>query len=86
MTTIDPITEATCTLCVEGMSCGGCARGVERAARPVDGVTDASVDLAHGRATVRFDPSHARVEQIVAAIAAVGYRSRPESVEQGATS
>ena len=38
---------------VEGMHCASCVSRIEDAVRHVDGVTEASVNLATGRATVR---------------------------------
>lgn len=43
------------TLRVTGMTCGGCARAVERAAASVPGVRAARVDLAAGTLTVEGD-------------------------------
>lgn len=66
-----PAAEARETvLMVEGMTCGGCARRVEAALRAVDGVEQATVDLAAARATVRgtADPP-----TLIAALDAAGY-------------
>jgi len=37
---------------VEGMTCGGCARSVDRALRKLDGVVNVTVDLEGRRAQV----------------------------------
>lgn len=40
---------------VEGMSCNHCRQHVQNALSAVDGVTEADVDLASGRAEVKLD-------------------------------
>jgi P-type Cu+ transporter len=66
-------------LAVEGMTCASCVRRIERALGRLDGVSEAGVNLATGRARVAFDPSVTTVEQVGAAIEKAGYRvgSRP---------
>lgn len=61
-------------LAVEGMTCGSCARTVERALMRVSGVRHAAVDLARGHAYVEGD---ARPADLVPAIKAAGYEARP---------
>jgi len=56
---------------VEGMTCGGCAKHVERALKSVAGVTSATVDLAKGLATVEGNASQ---EALAASVAEAGYR------------
>lgn len=55
---------------VKGMTCGGCARHVEKAARETPGVTGASVDLAAGTVTVTGD---AEACDLAARVAEAGY-------------
>ncbi|WP_422346808.1 heavy metal translocating P-type ATPase [Stenotrophomonas sp. DR009] len=61
---------ATVELAVEGMTCASCVGRVERALLAVPGVSQASVNLATERATVR---GVAGVDALVAAIDKVGY-------------
>ncbi len=42
---------------VTGMTCASCVRRVEKALGKVEGIQDASVNLATEQATVRFDPA-----------------------------
>jgi len=49
----------TIELSVTGMTCGGCAKSVERALRGVAGVAQVTVDLAGGSATVQPAPGEA---------------------------
>jgi Au+-exporting ATPase len=60
-------------LAIEGMTCASCVGRVERALKAVDGVSDATVNLATERATIRGGD----VQALVAAVAAAGYQSRP---------
>ena len=58
---------------VRGMTCGNCARSVERKLSTSPGVTSARVDLAGGSATVEFDADHTKLPDLVAAIEQLGY-------------
>ncbi|HVM45947.1 MAG TPA: heavy-metal-associated domain-containing protein [Candidatus Thermoplasmatota archaeon] len=55
---------------VSGMTCGHCAKTVERAARSVPGVEDARADVAAGALTVR---GSADARAVAAAVRASGY-------------
>jgi len=57
---------------VEGMTCASCVRRVERALEKVDGVSDATVNLATERATIEHDPA-VDVETLRAAVEKAGY-------------
>jgi copper ion binding protein len=60
---------------IEGMTCGGCVRSVEKALGRVAGVSSTQVDLAQGKAMVEadngLDPS-----ALVAAVEDAGYDAR----------
>ncbi|WP_034383860.1 heavy metal translocating P-type ATPase [Deinococcus sp. YIM 77859] len=58
---------------VQGMTCASCVGRVERALKKVDGVVEASVNLATERATVQYLPSSVRPGQLKAAIREAGY-------------
>ena len=68
----------TVELAVEGMTCASCVGRVEKALKAVPGVTDATVNLATERATVR---GAASVEALVTAIQNAGYEA--EAVDSG---
>src|SRR6187551_1652165 len=68
---------------VSGMDCASCVAHVEKAARKVGGVEACSVNLARGRAVVRFDPAQTDIEKVAAAITDSGYPAHAE-VETGA--
>jgi len=55
---------------VTGMTCGGCAKHVEKALRAVPGVTEVTVDLANGAASVEGTASF---ELLAASVGAAGY-------------
>ena len=55
---------------VQGMTCGGCAKHVEKALRSVPGVTQVAVDVAGGTATVE---GTATFEAMASSVAAAGY-------------
>ena len=67
-------------LAVEGMTCASCVGRVEKALRAVAGVSEATVNLATERATIR---GSADTSSLIAAVEAAGYSARPI---QGASS
>ncbi len=71
-------------LAVTGMSCAGCAANLERALRELDGVSEASVNLATARATVLFDPRLVDTAGLAEAVRGAGYGVAASPEEQGA--
>ena len=63
----------TLKLTVHGMTCGNCARSVERKLAATPGVTKASVDLQATRATVEYDSDLVKPEVLLNAIRSLGY-------------
>ena len=61
---------------VNGMTCGGCTGGVQRALSKLDGVTHAEVTLSPGLATVVIDPTKVTPAQIEWAITHLGYPAK----------
>ena len=76
-TTGDAVSAGTVELAVEGMTCASCVGRVEKALKSVPGVTEAVVNLATERATVR---GVAAVAALLAAVDKVGYEARPVDV------
>lgn len=64
---------ATTLYKVEGMTCGGCQRHVEKALKAISGVSMVQIDLAKGTATVEGDASF---ETLAASLQAEGYTLR----------
>ncbi len=65
---------------VGGMTCASCVARVEKALKKVEGVSDASVNLASEKATVAFDPEVAGVSDLMKAIEDAGYEPRRETL------
>ena len=70
----------TVSLLIEGMTCASCVGRVERALKAVDGVLDATVNLATERAEVRLARPVDR-DLLVRAVAEVGYEVAPATTE-----
>jgi P-type Cu2+ transporter len=64
-------------LVLEGMRCAACAWLVESSAGRLPGVSEVSVNLANGQASLRFDPARTRLSTLLQAIWALGYRAYP---------
>lgn len=61
------------TFTVEGMTCTGCEKSVQRAVGGIAGVETASADHAAGRVTVRFDGDIVSEDDIADRIREAGY-------------
>ncbi len=61
------------TVAVQGMSCAACVRRVEKALGRVDGVREASVNLATEKATMVFEPAHTGLDAMKKAVEEAGY-------------
>jgi Cu+-exporting ATPase len=61
------------TLPITGMTCANCVATIERNLKKVQGVRQALVNLSSERATVEFDPSLVRLEDLVERVEKVGY-------------
>ncbi len=69
--------EREAALILEGVRCAACVWLSEQSIQRVPGVLSASVNYATHRASVRWDARHARLSEILGAVAAVGYRAHP---------
>ena len=58
---------------ISGMTCASCVNRIERFVNRVDGVAEATVNLATEQARVAFDPAATSVRAITAAVEAAGY-------------
>ncbi|MCA9930162.1 MAG: copper-translocating P-type ATPase, partial [Anaerolineales bacterium] len=69
--------EKQMTLPVIGMTCANCVAAVERNAKKVEGITDATVNFASEKVTLTYDPAvvkgQALTESVVARIKRAGY-------------
>jgi P-type Cu+ transporter len=63
------------TLSITGMHCASCAALITRQLKKTPGVEEAHVNYAAEKAHVKFDPSQASKDQLVAAVKNAGYSS-----------
>lgn len=70
----DPV---TVDLVIGGMHCASCVALVEESLGELDGVESVTVALEPGRASVGYRPGAVGVDDLCAAIAAVGYDASP---------
>jgi copper chaperone CopZ len=63
----------TLTMPVHGMTCGGCARTVEKKLSSTPGVAKVTVDLAGESATVEYDAAAVQPETLAKAVRLLGY-------------
>ncbi len=65
---------------VEGMTCASCVNRITRHLAKVEGVQDATVNLASETATIRFDAAATDVAALAAAVEAAGYVARVDAI------
>jgi len=65
---------------IDGMMCGACVARVQKALGKVDGVSDATVNLATERAQVMFDPQITDAATLFSAVEHAGYHARSEQL------
>lgn len=75
---LEPDEQGLCEirLSVDGLRCASCVWVTENVLQRTDGVAEATVSYATGRATLRWDPERIGVGEIAGQIAALGYRPR----------
>jgi len=61
------------TIKIDGMHCASCVASVEKALAAVDGVQEASVNLATESARIIYNPEQASMNDFIAAVDSVGY-------------
>ena len=59
---------------VDGMTCSGCERTVQKVITSLQGVKAANADLQTSTVKVEYDPDTVSVEQIKSAVNNVGYK------------
>ncbi|MDP2708865.1 MAG: heavy metal translocating P-type ATPase [bacterium] len=64
------------SLSLSGMHCASCANIIERSLKKVAGVKDANVNFAAEKASVLYDETRAKPEDLIAAIKAAGYQAQ----------
>jgi copper chaperone CopZ len=63
----------TLKMTVHGMTCGSCARSVERKLSSTPGVSKATVDLVSQNATIEYDADTVKPETLAAAVRQIGF-------------
>ena len=72
-------TTRTTVLRSSEFTCPSCVGKIEKKLRPLPGVTSATVHFSTGRVEVKHDPSVVSVDELVTAVAEVGYRVVPSA-------
>jgi len=77
-------TTAAAALKVEGMTCAGCATGLQASLNRLDGVARAIVDYSEGTAVVEFLPDRISETRILASVEKAGFKASalPPTSEQ----
>ncbi len=65
--------EHSVILPVEGMTCASCVARVERALKKVEGVSNASVNLATEKVTLSFDSNKTSIAELAETVSGAGY-------------
>lgn len=69
------------TFIVQGMHCASCISRIEQSLKSVPGVEKAVVNLAAEKATVTFDPTRVKEEDLASAVSQAGYRALVGKIE-----
>src|SRR5260221_14016946 len=69
------------TLPIKGMTCANCANTIERTLKRTPGVESASVSYASEKATVAFDPSQVKMDELRQRIVDAGYEVATAQIE-----
>jgi copper chaperone CopZ len=59
---------------VEGMTCSGCERAIQKVVSSLEGVESAKADLQSSSVSVEYDPGKVNVEEIKSAVNKIGYK------------
>ncbi|MBS4173992.1 heavy metal translocating P-type ATPase [Bacillus sp. FJAT-49736] len=84
MKKVDKVTQATLKeiqLPITGMTCAACATRIERGLNKLEGIENATVNLALEKATVKFDSDITNMENVEKKIEALGYGIATQKVE-----
>src|ERR1035437_10023774 len=63
------------TFSIKGMHCASCVGILERSLKKVDGVIEATVNLATEKATITYDSEKVTDEKIASTVSSVGYKA-----------
>ncbi len=68
-----PVTKATATLALKGMSCASCAARIEKKLSELAGIDSAVVNLAAEKAVVEYNSSRIKAGEMIIAIESMGF-------------
>mgnify|MGYP002276706458 CR=1 FL=1 len=77
------MSERTCQLNIQGMSCANCSQTIGEALETFDGVLEANINFATDEGSVTYDPEKISLAEIFAAIEDAGYDPVTETVTVG---
>ena len=60
---------------VSGMHCSSCAGLIERSVKKVKGVNEVNVNFASEKARIVYDPSIAKIEDLIRGVEVAGYKA-----------
>lgn len=59
---------------VEGMTCSGCERAIQRVVSGLEGVESAKADLSTATVSVEYNPEKVNLDEIKSAVSKIGYK------------
>lgn len=59
---------------VEGMTCSGCERTIQKVVGNIEGVKSSKADLKSSTVSVEYDPEKVSIDKIRSAVNGVGYK------------
>lgn len=68
------------TFSVQGMTCQGCVKTVEKVVSNLNGVSQVRVNLAEGKAEVDYDEHRVKPQEIIEAIENAGFDAEERDV------
>jgi len=67
---------------ITGMTCAACSARIEKGLNRMDGVANATVNLALEKATIEFNPSEVSTADIIAKVEKLGYEAHQQQEDQ----
>ena len=70
---------------VEGMTCSGCERAIQKSVSSLEGVEAVDADLNTSTVSVEYDPDKVNIDQIRNTVSRIGYKFVGERPAAGQT-
>ena len=71
------------SLQIQGMTCAACAKTVEKVAKKLNGVSDASVNFATEKLNISFDENKLTISELQTAVEKAGYKAISDEITVG---